>query len=283
MKNISIIGGTGMLGAPVAREFARRGFAVKIITRNAIAACKALGADFEYLEGDLFQASFLSEALADCDGLHINMSGQCKATYYKNHVVATQRILQAISHRPPECISMISSASVYPEQTDRWDTLYKLEAERLLIHSGIPYLVFMPSWFMESLPLFIQDGKLIQIGPSVQPIHWLAAQDYARLVVDCFQNPRCRNQRLPIYGPEGITMHQALAAFSASREIPLQKMPVWLAKVFGKLTGDDRLIDVADLLVHYEKWGEKDIPNALRTHTTLSQWISHSIATAEPE
>lgn len=50
-------------------------------------------------------------------------------------------------------------------------------------------------------------------------------------------------------------------------------MPAWLAKIIGRLSGDPTLIDVADLTVHYDRTGEKTVPNTVRTTTTLSTWL----------
>lgn len=50
-------------------------------------------------------------------------------------------------------------------------------------------------------------------------------------------------------------------------------MPAWLAKIIGRLSRDPTLIDVADLTVHYDRTGEKNVPNTVRTATTLSAWL----------
>ena len=50
-------------------------------------------------------------------------------------------------------------------------------------------------------------------------------------------------------------------------------MPVWLAKWLGRLSRDPSLSDVADLTVHYDRTGEKTVPNTLRTTTTLASWL----------
>jgi uncharacterized protein YbjT (DUF2867 family) len=276
MKTISIIGGTGMLGAPVAKALQEHGYKVRIITRNKTAAVKQLGDSFEYREANLQNVSELKEALAGSAGIHINASGHSKQSYFENHVIGTRNILKAIEGGPVQCISMISTASAYPEFADRWDNKYKMEAEALIKESGIPYLVFMPSWFMETLPLFIQKNKLMHIGPSTKDIHWITAQDYAKAVALAYQNEGVRNERIPLYGPEGITMAEAMNRFATHHKLSVQKLPVWLAKIIGRLSRDETLVDVADLMQHYDRTGEKHIPDVLRTTTTFNTWLTSS-------
>lgn len=274
MKTISIIGGTGMLGAPVAQQLKGDGFNVRVLTRNTEQAQAKLGSGFEYREADILDVSSLKKAFAGTDFIHINVSGHSKQSYYEQHVVGTRNVLAALEGRTVDCISMISSASAYPEFNDRWDNRYKLEAEELLKASGQPYLAFLPSWFMETLNLFQQKDRIVRIGPSTKPIHWVSARDYAEVVSRSLQDAAMRNQRVSIYGPEGMTMQKAVSLFAEKKALKIQTMPVWLAKAAGRLTGDAALVDVADLMAHYDRTGEKQVPDTVRTQTTLQQWLA---------
>lgn len=273
MQLIAIIGGTGMLGAPVAKAFASQGFKVRIISRNAQSATAKLGDSFEYRQADLASPEQLSAALTGCDWVHINANGHSKHSYYQSHVVGTQNILKALKNTKITGISMISNAAAYPELADRWDNKYKLEAEALLKASGIPYLVFMPNWFAESLELFQQKEKLVHIGKSTQPIHWLTAEDYAQVVVEAVRSKNY-HRRIPIYGPKAYTMTQATELFANHKKLKIQRLPVWLGKAIGWLSRDEGLIDVSDLMAHCERYGERDLENALRTQTSLEEWIA---------
>lgn len=280
MKTISIIGGTGMLGAPVAKQLLTDGFTVRILTRNPEKAQQQLGDDFEYRLADIQDVASLKAAFEGTDFIHINVSGHSKASYYAQHVQGTKNVLKALAGKTVDCISMISSASAHPEFNDRWDNRYKYEAEQLLKASGQPYLAFMPSWFVESLSLLKQNNRVMHIGPSTKLIHWLTAEDYAKVVSQSLQDAHCRNTRMAIYGPEGISMRDAVARFAASQNLKVQTMPAWIASLLGKLTRDETLVDVADLMVHYDKTGEKSMPNTLRTETTLNTWLAQVGASA---
>lgn len=276
MKTISVIGGTGMLGAPVARSLRTEGYRVRVISRNSDKAERLLGPEFEFATADLQEVESLRLALAGSDAVHINASGHSRRSYYDNHVRGTQNILKALSGERIECISMISTALAYPEFANRWDNRYKIEAEALLKASGLPYLVFMPSWFMETLALFRQKQKLVHIGPSSKPIHWVTAQDYARQVTRALSDPALRNRRIVIYGPESLTMADAMAVYARHHDLKVQRMPTWLAKAVGFVSRDEELMDVADLMQHYERAGEKPVADAVRTTTTLTEWLTSS-------
>ncbi|EAR07344.1 SDR family oxidoreductase [Reinekea blandensis] len=273
MKTVSVIGATGMLGQPVARALIADGFNVRILTRNPGNARRLFGDKVDIRNADLHDIPSLKSALAGTDMVYVNVGGHSKATYYRNHVVGTQNLLKALEGQTLDVIAMISSAAAHPEFNDRWDNHYKWEAEQLLKASNQPYLAFMPSWFMESLDLFVQKNRLMQIGPSTKGIHWVAADDYGQTVSRCLQDEHCRNKRMHVYGPETLTMTQACRRVADSWQLQHTPLPSWLAATIGRLSRDPVLVDVADLTRHYDRTGEKPDPDALRTTTTLTQWL----------
>ena len=131
---------------------------------------------------------------------------------------------------------------------------------------------------MESLPLFVQKNKIIHIGNGTQKIHWQSASDYAKQVSTAYQDELCRNKRITIFGPQALTMKQAIQRYAKHNNLTYQSMPVWLAKVFAWLTKDTDLKDVADLLKYYEQVGEKMVEEneqhlVLDTQERLDEWL----------
>ncbi|EPJ45497.1 MAG: hypothetical protein OFPI_36730 [Osedax symbiont Rs2] len=273
MKTIAVIGGTGMLGAPVARQLQQQGYTVRIINRDSAKAKKMLGDNFQYAEADIFDPERLKIALQGCQGIHINLTGNSAQSYFKNHVTGTENIISAVKGSQIKLISMISTASAYPENDFRHDTKYKLQAEQLLKDSGIAYLVFLPSWFMETLALFEQNGKIVQIGKSSQKIHWQSAAEYAEIVAQAYADKEQYNRRITIFGPQGLTMTQALQNYAQHHNLKMQSMSIFMAKFFAWITRDQDLRDAADLLQYYERVGEKTVADTVRTQTDLQQWL----------
>lgn len=278
IKTVAVIGATGMLGAPVAKQLAQDGFNVRVVSRD-ISTAKHLfidqtqGGQISYAQADIGHSQQLKAALSGVDAIYINLSGNSPSTYYLNHVTGTRRILAAANHAQIQLVAMISTASAYPENSFRADTDAKLQAEALIKGSGLNYLTFMPSWFMETLPLFVQKGKVMQIGKSNQPIRWQTAKDYARIVSESIQAGEF-NQRIAVVGPNEHSMDSAVSQFAKHRGYQIQKMPIWLAKLIARLTRDDGFYDAADLLQYYERVGESiREKNVVVTTTSLEQWL----------
>ncbi len=72
-KRILVIGGTGMLGQPVARCLKEAGFDVRIFSRDRQKADKIFDSSFEVVTGDLLDSACLELALEGCDGVHISL------------------------------------------------------------------------------------------------------------------------------------------------------------------------------------------------------------------
>src|SRR5690242_18284301 len=72
-KIILVIGGTGVLGQPVARCLKESGFGVRIMTRDLQNAHKVFDKPFEIFAGDPMDPDCLEEALDGCHGVHISL------------------------------------------------------------------------------------------------------------------------------------------------------------------------------------------------------------------
>ncbi|HNE03654.1 MAG TPA: NmrA family NAD(P)-binding protein, partial [Anaerolineales bacterium] len=74
-NTILVIGGTGMLGKPVAQQLKADGFNVRLLVRNPEKAKKLLGEGYELMQGDMDNESSLRTALIGVDGVHISLKG----------------------------------------------------------------------------------------------------------------------------------------------------------------------------------------------------------------
>ena len=81
MKKILVLGGTGMLGGPVAQRLRADGFDVRLLARDPEKAHAAFddasegAAGFEIVAGDVSDLGSLERALQGCDGVHISVGG----------------------------------------------------------------------------------------------------------------------------------------------------------------------------------------------------------------
>ena len=74
-KTILVLGGTGMLGAPVARQLQVDGFQVRILVRDAEKTAQMFDNSFEIVAGDVTDQASLEQAMQGCDGVHISVGG----------------------------------------------------------------------------------------------------------------------------------------------------------------------------------------------------------------
>jgi hypothetical protein len=158
----------------------------------------------------------------------------------------------------------------------------KYRAEQIIMESGIPYMIFRPTWFFESLDLMIKNNKAFVMGKQPNPYRWLAADDYARMLVTAYQKEESRNKIFYLFGPEQLLMKDTLAYY-CQKVFPEIKnvsvMPLSMMKFMAFVTANKQLKEVTVLFAYFEKVKEQGCAketNALlgKPETTLNQWIT---------
>jgi uncharacterized protein YbjT (DUF2867 family) len=230
-ENILIIGGTGMLAKPVAGKLKEAGFPVRLFSRSVSGKEEKEG--FEIVNGDLFNPADLVKAMQGCSAVHTNLAKIDEGAAMKG-------IVEVAGRSGIKTISCISGASVCEE--NRWfpGTEQKYQAEQAVIRSGIPYMIFRPSWFFESLELMIRGGKAMMIGKQPNPYRWVAAEDYGRMVAVAYSKPEARNHIFYVFGPEYHLMRDLLAKYVKAAHPEIRKVsdvPLWMMKLIGTLSG----------------------------------------------
>jgi len=179
-------------------------------------------------------------------------------------------------------ISYISGATV--AEKNRWFPMVaqKLEAEKAIHRCGVEYVIFCPTWPMEQLARFSQNGKPSLIGKQPLPVHFFAARDLACMVSKSYQMAEVRNMRFYVYGPEAMTLKTAIERYCAIFYPEVKKigiMSVWLVKALGVLTGDEMLKFASNLMAYFDKTPEVGDPTQAyqilgAPNTTLDAWLA---------
>ncbi|MFQ5606764.1 MAG: hypothetical protein ACE5GA_02370, partial [Candidatus Zixiibacteriota bacterium] len=109
--------------------------------------------------------------------------------------------------------------------------------------SGIPYMIMRPSWFFESLPMFIRSGRARFLGKQPIKRRWLSAADYGRQVSRAFQRDDTVNKHYYNYGPEPLAIPEALARYCRIKHpgITPSSTPYTMAKVLSYAPGFNSL------------------------------------------
>ncbi len=277
MKRVLVLGGTGMLGAPVARRLAEDGFDVRVLARHPAQARSRLGptAEIEIVRGDATDRLDVRFAAAGCHIVHVSIGPPSDR-------VALELAVRAATEVGAERIGYVSGTTVAEEH--RWFPMIeeKLAAERFVKGGVIPWTIFRPSWPFEQLPRFARGGKPFLLGDIPHPWHWFAANDMARMVSAAYRDPNAAGQTLFVHGPEAMTLRAALERYCAAvhpAAPPIQVMSLWMARAIGVLTRNAQLRFAAALMAYFAKVGEGGDPSETNRilgapTTTLERWVS---------
>ena len=182
---ILVIGASGMLAKPVIKKLDKEGFQLRLFSRTV--RNSLFEKDYDIIQGNVFNVSDLDRAMSGCDAVHISLSNIDEAK-------ATEAIIESAKKHRIKIISYVSGCTVSNE--NRWFKMIdnKYRAEQTIIESGISYIIFRPTWFFESLDLMVRNGKAIIIGKQPNPSHWVAADDFARMIATAYKKSEALNK-----------------------------------------------------------------------------------------
>jgi len=248
---ILIIGASGMLAKPVIEYLDKEKFQLRLFSRTV--KNSMFDKDYDILQGDVFNANDLDRAMSDCDTVHISLSNIDEAK-------ATEAIIESAKKNQIKIISFVSGCTVSEE--NRWFKMIdnKYLAEQAIIKSGISYMIFRPTWFFESLDLMIRNGKASVIGKQPNPFHWVAADDFARMITTAFKKSEALNKVFYILGPEPFLMKELLEKYCSENFASIKKVstvPIGMMKFIAMLSRNKQLKFVAEMFAYFEKVKEE--------------------------
>jgi uncharacterized protein YbjT (DUF2867 family) len=281
---ILVLGGTGRLGEPVARKLAASGHRVRVLSRQKEAAEEKLGPGFEVAQGDVGDLASLERALAGCTGAHLSLDGRGDWDVERRGAENVARIGARAGLKQ---VTLTSGASACEENAWFPMTRAKLDAENAIRTSGVPFTILRCTMFMETLPAFVRDGKAMVMGHQPIPWRFAAADDYAAMVAKAYATPAARGKILYVYGPEALTMEQAVEQYRALcvPEAKLVRVPFWMLSLIALFPGRAELRRVGLPLMRYfsrvREVGDAAEADALlgKPTTTLTEWCRARAAT----
>jgi len=244
---ILVIGASGMLARPVIKQMNKNGFDLRLFSRNVHESM--FYNDHKIYQGDVFNVTDLQNAISGCDAIHISISRV-------NEADAVNAILDIAKRKEINLISYVSGCTVSEE--NRWFRMIdnKFRAEQSLIKSDIPYIIFRPTWFFESLPLMIRRNKATVLGKQPTPFRWIDADDFARIVCTAYLKPEARNKLFYVFGREPILMKDLLSDYCKAVHPDIKKVssaPLGFMKFLSGLTKNDELANAVELFSYFEK------------------------------
>lgn len=279
-----VVGGSGMLGEPVARQLHADGYQVRIFSRNQQKARAMFDPSYQIVSGDVEDQAALEAALHGCQYVHINLEGGLDPDLERR---GAESVARAAARAGVQRISYLSGTSVTAENSWFAGTRAKLAAEAAIRASGVPYTIFQATFFMETLPRFVRGKRASILGQQPLLWHWVAAADYARMLSQAYVTPAAANKTLHVFGPERWTMRQALEIYGriARPDVSVGAIPFWMAELIARLSRDTELRATLPFFRYSEKVVEAGAPgeaNALlgAPTTTLEQWCRQHVPAA---
>jgi uncharacterized protein YbjT (DUF2867 family) len=280
IQNILVIGGTGLLGFPVAKQLKEDGYKVSILTTNPENALKKFGEEYTYIQGNVKDTSSLSEIFKEHHGLHINLNSSSYKELQEIEVEGCINIASAASKSEIRKITMISGLGVKPANAGIPFVKAKIDAENTIKRAGIPYTIFNCTHFIESIPLYIRNGKAMIMGAQSHKIHWLSAEDYARMVSKAYEIRESDNKNYSLIGPETYTMKEVFEKYidKVDPGVKITKVSLGILRFIAGVTFNKKLGYVVDLMRYFDKTPEQydveKIPLILgKAETKVDDWL----------
>jgi NADH dehydrogenase len=280
-QKVLVIGGTGMLGLPVARRLKADGFDVALMTTDVGRARAALHDEFELVYGDVTRPETLPGPIDGHEIVYLNLNARYDPRLYREiEISGTENVARTAAEAGVRRIITISGASSKGREEGIIFLDAKVRAERALMECGIPYTIMRPSWFFETLPKFVQGGRAAVIGRQPIKRSWLAAADYARQVSVALQREEAANKCFYSLGPQKLTILEAVTLFCARHypEIRPAAVPYWLARTLALAPGRGPLRKMIPFFKYFETRPEPEAtaetdrilgPNLM----TLEEWL----------
>lgn len=284
MEKILFIGASGMLGKPVAWELIKAGFEITLLGRDTEKLAK-LFPNIRTIKGDVYHPDSLIGAMKEQDIVYSNLSIEQASgkSDFQTEKEGIKNIIYAAKETGIKRIGYISSLIKNYRGMNGfnwWAFDIKHAAVDAIKHSGIPYSVFYPSTFMETIDQqMMQGNRILLAGKSEAPMWFIAAKDFGIQVAWAFKKARNSNQEYPVQGPNPYTFDEAAKVFidNYKKKLTTFRSPLVPLKLIGLMSNKiNYTANICEALNKYpEKFESEKTWNDLGKPTTnLAQYAS---------
>jgi uncharacterized protein YbjT (DUF2867 family) len=252
---ILVTGGTGFVGGHVVQELRRRELPVRCLVRDPQRAAKLVGWGCELVEGDMTDSASLRRAAEGADTVvHLVAIRQGKKEEFQRIMVDGTRELLAAATDAGVGRFVLMSALGVSEATRDLVPYYgaKWEMEGLTRSSGIPFVIFRPSFVFGRdggiLPTFAKLARLAPVTPIIgsghQRIQPIWADDLAVCFAGATERDDVAGRVFELGGPDVVSWNEFWERLKRARGIRRRSVhvPVGLmrlgALVTERLPGD---------------------------------------------
>jgi NADH dehydrogenase len=246
---ILVTGGTGFVGGHVVHELRRRELPVRCLVRHPQKAAKLAGWGCELMEGDITEPAGLRRATADAQTvIHLVSIRQGDNEEFQRIMVDGTRELLAAAKEADVGRFVLMSALGVSEATKDLVPYYgaKLQMEELVGSSGIPSVIFRPSFIFGPdggiLPTFVKLARLAPVTPIIgsgdQRIQPLWADDLAAYFAEATVRDDVTARLFELGGPDAVSWNEFWERLKRVRHLrrPSVHVPVGVMRVNALVT-----------------------------------------------
>ena len=247
---ILVTGGTGFVGAHVVHALRAAGEDVRILARNPHKGGAQLRTwGVELMEGDMTDAGSLARAVDGCEAVvHLVAIRQGPREQFQRIMVDGTRDLVAAARTAGVRRFVLMSALGTSEATKDLVPYYwaKWEMEQEVGRSGIPYVIFRPSFIFARdggiLPTFTKLARLAPVTPIIgsgeQRIQPIWVDDVATYFADSIGKEAATGRTFELGGPDVVSWNEFWERLKRIRRMrrPSVHVPVRLMRLNAFVT-----------------------------------------------
>lgn len=236
--NIAITGGTGFVGAHLARALISRGHYCKLLARGLNHRDEAIRKlpNASFIPMSLTDDKKLFQAFNGCDGI-AHLAGinreLSKDDFYKVHVESTIHIIHAARKANVKKIVLMSFLKARPKCFSKYHES-KWEAEELIRNCELDYTILKPGiiygkgdhmlthikMVLDTIPLFGSVGVLPR---KIRPV---AIEDVVEILLAALIEGQMSRQTIPLLGPEELTLGKCVQRVAKVMKKPAIVFPM---------------------------------------------------------
>jgi len=228
---IAVTGASGFVGGNVVRLLRDQGHEVVPISRRD-------GIDIRSLL-DLENAFAGLDGVVHCAGINREIGEQ---TYKNVHIEGTKFVVHAAKKNGLKKIIFMSFLRARPDCSSGYHES-KFAAEEIVSKSNIDYTIIKAGviygqgdhMLKHLSQAFYTFPVFAMVGFKKQKVRPLAVEDVAKLIVASFNDPVLTNKRVPVTGPDEMTLDNAIKRVSkvVGKKPVFIPLPVWFHYLFS--------------------------------------------------
>ncbi|GAB4510903.1 MAG: SDR family oxidoreductase [Anaerolineae bacterium] len=229
---VLVYGGTGSQGSAIVQKLLAQGHDAYVLTRQPEKAAHLAEQGAHIVQGDMADLASLRAASTGMDAIALTITfiipDRVQAVRYG------QNAIDAAKATGVKRIVYNTSGPVLAEPIGNAGYDMRPEVIAYLKASGVPYIVFAPTTYLENLlgpwtrQGIIEQNTLAYPAEAHAAIGWIATRDLAALIVAALEHPEVAPAEWAVSGVENLTGTALAARFSEGlgREIAYYPLPL---------------------------------------------------------